>query len=450
MKFLSHLFLCCFGVISFQTMDAINPALKSWITSANESFNDFPIQNLPYGVFKKGNSIRIGVAIGSDILDMKGCLEANLLDHLDQQCKYAFRQKSLNALMKLDKNKQEAIRNCIKDLLVEGSIAIAGDEKLRRKLIIPQKSVQLVLPFEVGDYTDFYASIHHATHVGSLMRPENPLMPNYKHMPIGYHGRASSIVVSGTNIVWPFGQFLNKDGVPVWNQSQALDYELELGAVIGKGNPLGDSISINDASEHIFGYVLLNDWSARDIQKWEYQPLGPFNGKNFATTISPWVVTSEALSSYSIPREVRHKDDPPLLDYLKPNEHTALNIIVETYILSDLMKRDNIEPLLICHTSFSDMYWTFDQMISQHTSSGCNLRTGDLLGSGTISGLESNALGCLLERKALKLGPLQLPDGTSREYLEDGDAVILKAYAQREGYPRIGFGECRGVVFKNP
>lgn len=424
------------------------PSSSSWIDSANDASTDFPIQNLPYGVFTIKNNpdkIRIGVAIGEYVFDLHAAIENNAFPDFNTQLKKALTQENLNTLLSLDKSQQHLLRQKLTEILSENS-DLKNDQTLRNQLLIKQSQVDLLLPVHIGDYTDFYASIHHAMHVGSIMRPDNPLMPNYKHMPIGYHGRSSSVIVSGTSIKWPQGQILNQEGKPIFSLSKALDYELEMGAIISQGNPQGNPIPLDDTEGHIFGYVLLNDWSARDIQKWEYQPLGPFNGKNFASTISPWIVTKEALEPYKIHVLPRSDEDPTLLAYLSSQNLTSYPIIVEAYLSSDKMRKENKSPLLICQGNFAELYWTFEQMVAHHTSSGCNLRTGDLLGSGTISGTSSDSLGCLLERIAFKMDPLQLPDGTTRKYLEDGDEIILKAYVQKEGYPRLGFGECRGIV----
>lgn len=423
--------------------------LKSWIESANDPSTDFPIQNLPYGIFKKKSNFsnpRIGVAIGHTIFDLTGATEENIFSDLSPNTLDALNQVTLNALMALDKAQLILLRQKVIELLKENSPLLRDNLSLRNKLLIPQIEVDLLIPVQIGDYTDFYASIHHAMHVGSIMRPDNPLMPNYKHMPIGYHGRSSSIIVSGTSIQWPSGQILDIDGKPTFNLSRALDYELEMGALIGRGNQQGFPITIEEAKLHLFGFVLLNDWSARDIQKWEYQPLGPFNGKNFATTISPWVVTSEALEPYQTESLSRSIEDPLLLDYLYSPSLRTYDIKVEAYISSEDMRKLDIEPLLICKGNLKNLYWTFEQMITHHTSSGCNLRSGDIIGSGTISGETIDSLGCFLERLAFKLPPLELPDGSSRTYLKRGDEIILRAYAQREGYPRIGFGVCSGKV----
>ncbi len=425
--------------------------LKSWIESANTSSTAFPIQNLPMGVFKKINAsddFRIGIAIGDDVLDIKACIQEKLLDDLDQKAQMVLQEASLNAFMKLGKKHWHTFRECVIQLLESDNLSLRDSPSLKSKVLIPQAQVELKLPVEISNYTDFYASIHHATHVGSHLRPDNPLTPNYKYMPIGYHGRASTIVVSGTTIAWPKGQVLGSDNKPYLGFSQSLDFELELGVIIGEGNPLGTSIPIDEAHEHIFGFVLINDWSARDVQKWEYQPLGPFNSKNWATTISPWIVTHEALQHFQVPMPTRDKSDPPLLDYLSPAHPMTLNLVVEAYLSSEKMRANHIQPLLLCKGNFAEMYWTFDQMIAHHTISGCNLQIGDLLGSGTISGPSQDSLGCLLERAALKMEPIHLPDGTTRQYLENGDEIILRAFAQKEGYPQIGFGECRGKVVK--
>lgn len=446
MRFLSLLLTIVMTFSEVHSNETI--LLQSWIESACDPLTDFPIQNLPYGVFKKkSESPRIGVAIGNYVLDLKAAIEENIIQDLDQKTINALNGTTLNALMALSKLEQNSLRQKTIEILEESSSILRDNPRLRNKLLIPLSQIDLLLPFQIGDYTDFYASINHATHVGSIMRPDNPLMPNYKYMPIGYHGRSSSVIVSGTQVQWPKGQILGEDGKPTFSLSKSMDYELEMGAVIGKGNAQGQPIAIDEAGSHIFGFVLLNDWSARDIQRWEYQPLGPFNGKNFATTISPWVVTSEALEPYRIVSDSR-SNDAQLLDYLSPSLPTAYNIVVEAYISSEKMREMGLEPILICLGSVKDLYWTFDQMITHHTSSGCNLNTGDLLGSGTISGPTMDSLGCFLERKAFKAQDLGLPDGTFRQFLQDGDRIILRAYAKKEGYPKIGFGECSGIVSK--
>lgn len=419
---------------------------KSWIASANDPTSDFPLQNLPYGLFNFQNkSPRICVAIGDYALDLKACADAGLLDDIPEYTRQTLQKDILNDFMALDAEQHVLVRQRIIELLQDDTSTIKNNLILRNRLLHLRSDIEMLMPVQIGDYTDFYASIHHALHVGSIMRPDNPLMPNYKHMPIGYHGRSSSVVVSGASVFRPSGQTLNKDGVPVLSSSQSLDYELEMGAIIGKGNLQGSSIVVQDAQSHIFGYVLLNDWSARDIQKWEYQPLGPFNGKNFATSISPWIVTAEALKPFQ-KTIVRGEKDPQLLPYLDQKPNLSFDVIVEAWLSSEKMRNLDMEPILICKGNASELYWSFDQMVCHHTAGGCNLRTGDLLGSGTISGAAEDSLGCLLERIAFKLPSLELPDGTSRNYLGDGDEIILRAYTEMENYPRIGFGECRGII----
>ncbi len=313
--------------------------------------------------------------------------------------------------------------------------------------MIPMNNAELLIPAAIGDYTDFYASIHHATNVGSMFRPDNPLMPNYKHLPVGYHGRASSIVASGTPIRRPHGQTkADTADDPSFGPCRLLDYELEMGFFVGPRNGLGTRVPIAAARDHIFGMVIVNDWSARDIQKWEYQPLGPFNAKNFATSISPWVVTLEALAPFRVPGPPRGDDDPPILDYLQPAADLALDITVEVYLSSETMRRKGMDPLPVSRGTFRDMYWTIGQMLAHHTSTGCNLRPGDLLASGTVSGPAEDSHGCLLERTWRGQQPLELPDETHRTFLQDGDEVVIRAYCEGEGAARIGFGECRGVV----
>jgi fumarylacetoacetase len=308
----------------------------------------------------------------------------------------------------------------------------------------------MLLPAAIGDYTDFYASIYHATNVGSMFRPDNPLLPNYKYVPIGYHGRSSSIVASGTPIRRPQGQW--KDATaerPMFGPSRLLDYELEVGFFVGPGNALGEPIGIDDAEPHIFGLCLLNDWSARDIQAWEYQPLGPFLAKNFATSISPWVVTMEALEPFRAPAFKRADSDPEPLPYLsssRDRDHGGIDITLEVFLTSEQMRASGIEPVRLSRGNFRDLYWTLAQLLTHHTSGGCNLRPGDLLASGTVSGASKDSQGCLLELTRRGAEPIQLPGGELRKFLEDGDEVVFRAYCERGGHRRIGFGDCRGVI----
>ncbi len=437
-----------------------DPALRSWIDSANEPGGDFPIQNLPFGVFTRLDSDegpRIGVAIGDGILDVAGCVKGELLEGIGPETACALCADSLNQFMSLGRSAWSSARGALSRLLAAETATLRDNADVRERLVVAPDAARLHLPAVIGDYTDFYASIHHATNVGSMFRPDNPLMPNYKHLPVGYHGRASSIVTSGTPIRRPFGQTRADDSDrPAYGASALLDYELELGFFVGSGNELGHPVAMSAARDHIFGMVILNDWSARDVQKWEYQPLGPFNAKNFATSISPWVVTLEALDPYRVPGPRRGDDDPPLLDYLTPTEDLGYDITVEAYLISPQMRepdsaRDNSgggggEVMLVSRGTFADMYWTIGQMLAHHTSTGCNLRPGDLLASGTVSGASRESAGCLLERTWRGQNPIRLPDGTARRFLLDGDEVVIRAYGEKEGAARIGFGECRGVI----
>ncbi len=421
-----------------------DPALVSWVDSANARECDFPIQNLPLGVFRReGSSARaIGVAIGNSVLDLAACRELGFLDALPHAARLACTAPSLNALMRQGREISTALRRIVSGLLR------AGATVRPEPALIPASEVELLMPAEIGDYTDFYASLHHATNVGRLFRPDNPLLPNYKYVPVAYHGRSSSVVVSGTPVRRPAGQAKRAEGPPVFGPSEMLDYEAELGTFIGAPNPLGEPVNIENAEGHVFGFCLLNDWSARDIQAWEYQPLGPFLAKNFATSISPWVVTAEALAPFRAPL-TRSPDDPPPLPYL----HSASNdnagafaVAIETWIRTERMRSANLPAERISAADFASIFWTPAQMIAHHTSGGCNLRAGDLLGSGTVSGPSPGSLGCLLEITQRGTKPLRLSSGEQRLFLEDGDEVILRGYCEREGFRRIGFGECRGVI----
>jgi fumarylacetoacetase len=420
-------------------------ALKSWVRSANEADSDFPIQNLPYGVFRNGRKSTIGVAIGDMILDLRACSVNGLFSELPKDTVEACTTDTLNSLMSLGPLSWSALRRRITAFLDE-----ATTDSLRKRietLLVPQHAAEMQLPAQIGDYTDFYASIHHATRVGKLFRPDSPLLPNYKHIPIGYHGRASSVVISGNNVVRPAGQIKQASGEPLFGPSKSLDYELEIGAFIGPGNPMGQSIPIADADQHIFGLCLLNDWSARDIQSWEYQPLGPFLAKNFATTISPWVVPMEALQPFRVASSPRPAGDPEPLEYLRlPAEcGAAFDVMLEVYLQSLQMRDIGSPPMLLTRSNLRDLYWTIPQMLTHHASNGCNLRPGDLLATGTISGPNEGSEGCLLEMKRRSL-PLMLPGGETRTFLEDGDRVVFRGYCQKPGLPRIGFGECAATL----
>jgi len=433
----------------YHTNTTHNPNLRSWVESANQPHSDFPIQNLPFGVFRPHSSTetpRIGVAIGKQILNLYLCCKAGLLPELPEQLQLACAESNLNQLMAMGNEVASMLRHHLSQLL-------QWDEHPPpsvQAMLIPVSSAELLLPVNIGDYTDFYASIFHATNVGKLFRPDNPLLPNYKYVPIAYHGRASSIVPSDTPIRRPKGQIKKpEEPVPIFEPTQMLDYELEVGFFIGVGNELGQSVSIDHAEEHIFGLCLVNDWSARDIQAWEYQPLGPFLAKSFATTISPWVVTLEALAPFRYPAFKRAQDDPWSLPYLSSTLNTelgGLDITVEVLLRSAQMRAEGMEPFCLSRGSFKQMYWTVAQMLTHHTSNGCNLCPGDLLASGTISGAEKGSLGCLLEITQRGTQLVELPTHEMRSFLSDGDEIILRGYCEKEGYVRIGFGECRGIV----
>lgn len=423
-----------------------DPAARSFVASANAAGCDFPIQNLPFGAFTNGQNRApsLCVAIGDQLFSLATAVDRGLLDEFDSEIRELCADSCLNPLMALGDTHGRALRRAIFRLLREDS----PRRKEVAACLCPQSAIKLVSAVRIENYTDFYASVHHATNVGALFRPENPLLPNYKWVPIGYHGRASSIVLSGTPVRRPRGQIKLAEQ-PEYLPSRQLDYEVEVGALIGIGNELGEPIAINDACEHIFGLCLVNDWSARDVQSWEYQPLGPFLGKNFATTISPWVVTAEALAPFRTAAEARPSGDPQPLAYLDAEEdrsYGGFDVTVEVLLQSEAMRACGEPPMRLSCGSLSQMYWTFAQMVAHHTSNGCDLRPGDLLASGTISGPGAGSRGCLLEITRRGAEPIRLPDGTERAFLHDGDEVILRAYCQRPGAARIGFGECRGIV----
>jgi fumarylacetoacetase len=399
-----------------------DPALGSWVDSANAEDAAFPIQSLPYATFaRKGEErTQLGIAIGGMVLDAGAALQI----------------PSMEALFALPRGLRADLRRRASTLLSKYS---AGADRFLTSLA----EVDLLLPCNIPDYTDFYASIHHATNVGSLFRPDNPLMPNYKWIPIAYHGRASSVMVSGTPVRRPKGQIVANPGEPpVYAPCRWLDYELELGAFLGPGNSPGQTIPIGQAEEHIAGVCLLNDWSARDIQAWESQPLGPFLSKNFATSISPWVVTLDALEPFRCAAPPRPDGDPRPLPHLAPAGDTAFRITLEVWFRSARMQ----EPVRVSRSDFSSMYWTLAQMVAHHTSNGCPIRPGDLIGSGTVSGPEKHNRGCLLEMTRRGVEPLELPGGETRRFLEDGDEVILRGWCEAPGFRRISLGECRGAI----
>ena len=421
-----------------------DPARRSRVASANAAGADFPIQNLPFGTFRRPGegSPRVGVAIGDQVLDCWLLAGAGFLD--DQPgAAAACRAPALNAVMALAPEERLALRRRLAGLLAEGEEPLPA-------LLVPQAAVTLLLPAVVGDYTDFYASVFHATNVGSMFRPDNPLLPNYKWVPIGYHGRASSVVVSGTPVPRPTGQRKPPEATePVVGPSRQLDYELELGAWIAGENALGTPVPLEQAEARLFGLSLLNDWSARDLQSWEYQPLGPFLAKNFATSVSPWVVTWEALAPFRVPAFPRPAGDPAPLPYLASaanTEHGGVSITLEVALESARMRELGLPPYRVSRTNFRQLYWTLAQLVTHHAMGGCNLRPGDLLGSGTVSGPEPEERGCLLERTWRGTEPLTLPSGETRAFLEPGDAVVFRGWCEAPGAWRLGFGAGRGVV----
>jgi len=420
--------------------------LKSWLATANDPGSDFPIQNLPYGVFRSAEGFHIGVAIGDHILDLHACANHGLLGGLSEEITAACQAERLNDLMRLDPAVWRALRRRLA-LMLDANEASHETQDRVGSLLVPMGEVEMELPAEIGDYTDFYASIDHATRVGKLFRPENPLLPNYKYFPIGYHGRASSIVPSGKQIRRPCGQTKPVESEPVFGPTRDLDYELEVGILVGPGNPIGQSIPIAEAEDHIFGLCLVNDWSARDMQTWEYQPLGPFLGKSFATTISAWVVPMEALEPYRVQAEKRPAGDPELLEYLHEPEgqRGAIDLTLEVYLETRLMRKTGAAAMRLSKVNLRELYWTPAQLVAHHTSNGCNLRPGDLLATGTVSGREGGSEGCLLEKRH-NPEPIRLTSGEVRTFLEDGDCVTMRGYCQKEGLPRIGFGECSGMV----
>jgi len=397
---------------------------------------------------RPGEASRIGVAIGDQILDVAAVAREGLLDTLPREWLAACQSHALNALMSLGRPARTTLRARLSLLLREGDDAPAADRRAR--LLVPRAEAVMHLPAVVGDYTDFYASVHHATNVGKLFRPDNPLLPNYKWMPIGYHGRASSLVPSGAPVLRPAGQRNAPDAAaPTVGPCQSLDYELELGAFIGRGNPLGSPVPLAEAEAHLFGLCLVNDWSARDIQAWEYQPLGPFLGKSFATTVSSWVVTLDALAPFRAPRAARPDGDPQPLHYLDTaadGTSGAFDITLEAWLSTARMREAGRAPVRLARARSADLYWTLGQMVTHHTINGCNLRPGDLLASGTVSGPAADSLGCLLELTRRGAEPLELPGAETRTFLQDGDEVTLTAFCAREGAARIGFGECRGRI----
>ena len=443
----------------YEINETHDPNLKSWVESANDPNTDFPIQNLPFCQCRTGDierGIFVGVPIGDFVLDLAGCARDGFLNS-EELAGFPFGGFDDEGLtdefeflwaLTIAPEIWVPLRRKLVELL---STSTSEHDRIAvGKHLVSRLDTSFDIPLEIGDYTDFYCSIYHATNVGSMFRPDNPLLPNYKYVPIGYHGRASSIVINGTDIKRPHGQNRSDaEKPPVFIPCKNLDYEMEVGFFVGQGNELGTSIPIGEAEKHIFGLCLVNDWSARDIQAWEYQPLGPFLAKNFATTISPFVVTMEALAPFRTNAFEREPGDPQPLDYLNDADNQkfgGIDINLEVFIQTQKMRDEKIEPHLLSKSNMKDLYWTIGQMLTHHASNGCNLQTGDLIATGTISGKEKSERGSMLELSWRGTEPIELPNGETRRFLEDGDEIIMKGYCEREGFRRIGFGECRGRI----
>lgn len=427
-------------------------AAKSWVSSANDATCGFPLQALPYCSFlylkEPINSAHLGVGIGSFVLDLHQLSSNGLLASLGVEVEEACRADRLNRLMHCGTASWGRLRQHLFGLLRED--APQQQQQQISACLFPMEAVRFCMPVDVGNYTDFYASIHHATNVGRLFRPDQPLLPNYAWVPIGYHGRASSLVISGTAVHRPNGQYKSTgSGAPVFQPTRQLDYELEVAAYIGTGNTLGEPVSIATAEQHIFGISLLNDWSARDIQAWEAQPLGPFLGKSFATSVSPWVLATEALEPFRTRLAVRPGAMPAPLPYLAEHAHptpSGIDLTVEVLLQTPQMIKSLLPPHRLSSANLRDLYWSFAQMIAHHTSNGCNLQPGDILASGTVSGPHPGEQGCLLELTQRGAIPVTLENGEVRSFLEDGDEIIVRGFCERRGFPRITLGECRGVI----
>ncbi len=417
--------------------DPNNPALESWVEVPPGS--DFPVQNLPLGVFEAaGREPRLGVAIGEQLLDLAELASLRYFEALDIPDLTVFSQETLNAFLALGKPRWRAVRGRVSELLRADHPELRNREQHRRRVLLEQGAVRMLLPIQIGDFVDFYSSLEHATNVGRMFRPNNPLMPNWRHLPVGYHGRTSSVIVSGRDVRRPHGQLNPRNDVPEFAASRRLDFELEMGFVVGQDSALGERIGAAQAEDYIFGMVLLNDWSARDIQKWEYVPLGPFLGKSFATSISPWVVTLDALTPF---RTAGPLQDPPVLPYLQVEGDRNLDLDLEVY----LQPETESEPMRVCHSNFQYMYWNMAQQLAHLTSNGSNVRVGDLCGSGTVSGPEPGSFGSLLEITENGAKPIVFPGGAQRTFLEDYDMIVMKAYGYKDGV-RVGFGELRARV----
>jgi len=437
---------------SFALDETHDPSMSSWVESAN-GHPDFPLQNLPLGIFgpardshPSGPGRRGGIRIGDAVLDLRALAGSGLLTGAALEGARAAAGATLNAFFGMGSGPRRALRRRVHSLLRDN----ASERTTVAGMLHPVDEVLLYLPATVGDYTDFYAGINHAVTVGALFRPDNPLLPNYKWVPIGYHGRASSVRLSGQAFRRPKGQVkAPTEAVPSYAPTGRLDFELELGIWLGRGNEPGEPVAVADAAQHVAGYCLLNDWSARDIQSWEYQPLGPFLSKNFATTVSAWVITPDALAPFRSPAPARPAGDPAPLPYLADVDdqaHGGLDVSLEVLIRTDRMRAHDLPAHLLSSSSTRHLYWTVAQLIAHHTSGGCDLRPGDLLGSGTISAPTGAGYGSLLEMTGNGTRPLELPSGESRTFLEDGDEIFLRARAERPGAAPVGFGECRAMV----
>ena len=427
-----------------------DPRRRSWVGSA-QGHSDFPIQNLPLGIFSpRGDAPRGGVAIGDEILDLKAALDAGLFSGPAEEAAATASGAALNPFMALRREPRAALRKRLSSLLAADGGEQTKVRQLAATLLHKASECTLHVPAAIGAFTDFYAGIHHASNGGRMRRPDQPLLPNYKHVPVAYHGRASSVCASGVPIRRPSGQFkLGNEAEPRFGPCRKLDIELELGVWIGPGNALGEPIPIAQAAEHVVGLCLLNDWSARDIQDWEMQPLGPFISKNFGTTISSWVITTEALAPFRVSQPARPAGDPRPLPYLwddRDQEAGALDVGLEVLLSTAAMRAKAMPPQRLAQSNTLHLYWTLAQMVAHHTCGGCNLRPGDLFGSGTISAPTAAGYGSLRELSQDGKQPIKLPSGETRSFLEDGDEVIFRASARRDGYVSIGFGECRGRI----
>lgn len=431
-----------------------DPKLESWVRSANETGTDFPVQNLPLGVFKRRGADeepRVGVAIGDYILDVAACRSEGLFKGRAFAAALSCEVASLNSLMALGPRAWGDLRRRVSELLRAGHPQADRNRRTIEKTLVPMAACEMRMPVSIGDFTDFHGSTDHAASVRDLLLPDAPPHANYRHVPIAYHGRASSVVVSGTPVRRPNGQIGHDGGgaAPVFGASASLDYEVEVGFFVGPGNPQGTPVAITDAERHVFGLCLVNDWSARDIHKWEHQPLGPFLGKSFATTVSPWVVTLEALAPYRVPAAPRPDGDAeplPHLDSAQNRTHGGIDVTLEVRVSSQRMRDASVEPVRVSRGKFRGMNWTVAQMLSHHTSNGCNVRPGDLMASGAVSGRSPDSRGSLLGLSERGSRPLRLPGGEERSFLEDGDEVIISGACDRDGFAHVGFGDCRGVI----